>query len=130
MAVNLVQSSDNCHCHSRTEERSSLHTHNKTKHMSAAAADLTYGGLKYRTFALAPQTGHTTSSRFLLATSSLVEPNVVHVVELNEEDEEVVCVNVFPHSHAVSAIAASPSDASLVLTSFVSTNGECLLLSV
>lgn len=98
--------------------------------MSAAAADLTYGGLKYRTFALAPQTGHTTSSRFLLATSSLVEPNVVHVVELNEEDEEVVCVNVFPHSHAVSAIAASPNDASLVLTSFVSTNGECLLLSV
>ena len=35
---------------------------------------------------------------------------------MNEEDEELVCVNVYPHSTAVEAIAASPSDASIVLT--------------
>ncbi len=91
---------------------------------------LTYGGLKYKAQALEPQKGHTGGSRFLLATSSLVEPNQVHVIELNEEDEEIVCVNVYPHSNAVTCIAASPDDEALLLTSHVAVAGGAAITKV
>ncbi len=105
----------------------SMHAQNVRARGAGADADaapmqgagLTYGGLKYKAQALEPQKGHTGSSRFLLATTSLVEPNQVHLIELNEEDEEIVCINVYPHSNAVTCIAASPDDDALLLTSYV-----------
>jgi hypothetical protein len=91
--------------------------------MNTMQGGLTYGGLKYKACALEAQKGHTESSRFFLATSSLVEPNQVHLIELNEEDEELTCVNVYPHPDAVSSIAASPTDAMLLVTSRLVVSG-------
>lgn len=74
--------------------------------------------LKYRTRVCEPQRGHDGSIRFFLATCSVSEENQIHLVEYNDNDEDVMCVNVYPHSSEVVALAASPSDASLLLTSF------------
>ncbi len=80
--------------------------------------------LKYRTRVIEPQKGHASSIRFFVGTCSVTEENQLHLVEFNDDEEEVMCVNVYPHSPEVVALAASPSDPALLVTSFNQTRGS------
>ncbi len=46
----------------------------------------------------------------------LLLTNACPAPQLNEDDEELVCVNVYPHHNAVSALACSPRDPSRLLS--------------
>lgn len=80
--------------------------------------------LKYRTRVCEPQKGHDGSVRFFFATCTVSDENQIHLVEYNDTDEEVLCVNVYPHSSEVVALASSPQDANLLITSFNQIRGS------
>ncbi len=82
--------------------------------------------LKWRTRSIEPQKGHNTSIRFLVATCSVIEDNQIHLVEYNEDEEDVMCVNVYPHVPEVVALASSPSDPALLVTSFNQIGGAAV----
>lgn len=74
--------------------------------------------LKYKTRVCEPQKGSEDKIRFLFGTCSVTEENQVHLVEFSDDDEEVFCVNVFPHLPEVQALASSPSDPALLASSY------------
>ena len=84
--------------------------------------DITYG-LKYKSKCITPQQGYSGGIRFLIGTSSVSEENQIHLVEFNDDDEDVVCVNVYPHTNEVIALCSSPNEAKTLATSSTEIKG-------
>ena len=80
--------------------------------------------LKYKTRACEPQKAAEDKIRFLFGTANVVEENQIHLVEWDDDDEDVFCVNVYPHASEVVAMASSPTDASLLATSYTKVSGH------
>lgn len=85
-------------------------------------------GLEFQTRALSAQTAETKSVRFLVGTQSLqFANNQVHLVELNEDTNDLK-TQVFQHSIGeIWSLQASPTESSLFITCYNSLNdtGTC-----
>eukprot|EP00299_Pterocystis_sp_00344_P010649 c4816_g1_i1.p1 GENE.c4816_g1_i1~~c4816_g1_i1.p1 ORF type:complete len:359 (+),score=84.98 c4816_g1_i1:35-1111(+) len=65
---------------------------------------------------LAAQVLDNERTRFFVGTTSTHKQNSIHVVELNEDQDDVSCFAVLEHTNEVWHISPSPSDASLFFT--------------
>lgn len=77
-------------------------------------------GMKYRARCLSALWGERDPDvhRFLAATTQIREENEIHLLDFNEDANEVSCVKVYNHAEEVWGLAPSPCDPSLFFTCY------------
>jgi hypothetical protein len=79
-------------------------------------------GMNNQARCITAQLADAENHRFLVGTVALRKTNEVHLIELNEEVNELNCVGQFTHPNEIWSLAASPKDPDLLFT--VSNTGE------
>jgi hypothetical protein len=79
--------------------------------------------LKTQARCLVAHAGDEERHAFLVGTANLRGPNEVRLLRYYAEDEELSCAAVWAHEGPVTALAACPTDAALLLTSTISPSG-------
>ena len=81
-------------------------------------------GLKLSARCLTPQLGSTEGHSFLVGTTSLREDNEIHVIDFDEELNEVKCKQVCKHPREVWSLTPSPHDPKLLFTCTSAPRGD------
>eukprot|EP00741_Cyanophora_paradoxa_P006687 tig00001030_g6468.t1 len=74
--------------------------------------------LKFQSRCISAVVGDTDNNKFLVGTLNLREENEVHLLQFNEDVNEVRCERVYSHQHEIWDIAPCPSDAGLFFTCY------------
>mmetsp|Transcript_19738 Transcript_19738/g.33910 ORF Transcript_19738/g.33910 Transcript_19738/m.33910 type:complete len:374 (-) Transcript_19738:58-1179(-) len=72
--------------------------------------------LKFQSRCIAAQLGDSDRNRFLVGTINLREENELHLIEFNEESNEITCERVYSHPNEIWHISPCPSNPALVFT--------------
>ncbi len=93
------------------------------QNLSNSSHQMSVYSLRGRARCLEPQRGHDSSVRFFVGSCNVADSNAIHLVEVDSEEAEVLCVNVYSHASELVALASCPSDASLLASSFSDVSG-------
>lgn len=83
--------------------------------------------LRYQSRCLVAQKGQNVSvekHRFIAGTCSLHDDNEITVLEYREESNSIEAVSIYSHRNQIWALESSPSDSSLIITSYSSISSQ------
>jgi WD40 repeat protein len=100
--------------------------------MNVAATNSAVYGLTTKARCLSAITAESESDkiRFLVGTCVLKEENEVHLVELQEDENEIKCLSIYNHQSEIWSLEPSPQDASLFFTTYTVNNGSNMKASL
>ncbi|EFC45057.1 predicted protein [Naegleria gruberi] len=108
----------------RSNTRGHLRSHSDYTASSASQQDshghtsAIYGQRLNKSRCMAAVKGDTQNNRFLVGTCALNANNEVHLIEFNEEENDVFCQAAFSHQHEVWSISPHPSKPKYFFTTY------------
>ncbi|KAG2377535.1 hypothetical protein C9374_009051 [Naegleria lovaniensis] len=100
--LNLSSTSSSSHSISSSDPH-----HNTSQHAMYSSA--VYGQRLNKSRCMAPVKGDTRNNRFLVGTCSLNSNNEVHLIEFNEDENDIYCRQVYSHLNEIWSISPHPS---------------------
>jgi hypothetical protein len=73
-------------------------------------------GLKFPARSISAVLGDAEHHRFIVGTHHISEQNEIHVIEFDEESNDVVCLGVFTHAPEIHTISTHPTNPDLFAT--------------
>ncbi|KAF0983576.1 hypothetical protein FDP41_010641 [Naegleria fowleri] len=107
--TNELNLSSTSSSHSAVSSSDPHHQHPQQQQQHAMYSSAVYGQRLNKSRCMAPVKGDTQNNRFLVGTCSLNSNNEVHLIEFNEEENDIYCRQVYSHLNEIWSISPHPS---------------------